>query len=93
MQVQRQRQKNGVIGLKLLRTVIEVLDSSLEEKKYCVSHHVYEYIEECTTYNTAIATLKNLHTKVPNEVFARHVLATAIRVNPTRVPAFSSKAR
>ena len=37
--------------------------------------------------------LKNLHTKVPNEVFVRHALATAIRVNPTRVPAFSSKAR
>ena len=42
---------------------------------------MYEYIEECTTYDTAIATLKNLYTKVPNEVFARHLLATA-KQNP-----------
>ena len=42
---------------------------------------MYEYIEECTTYDTAIATLKNLYTKVPNEVFARHLLAAA-KQNP-----------
>ena len=39
----------------------------------CVSYQVYVYIEEGTTYNTAIATLRNLFFKAPNEVFARHL--------------------
>ena len=43
----------------------------------CVSYQVYEYIEEATTYDTAIATLRDLFAKAPNEVFARHLLATA----------------
>lgn len=42
----------------------------------CVSHSVYQYIEECTTYDDAISTLKKLYVKTPNEIFARHLLAT-----------------
>ncbi|XP_068212661.1 uncharacterized protein [Palaemon carinicauda] len=41
-----------------------------------VSHNVYEYIEECVDYDTAISTLENLYVKAPNEIFARHLLAT-----------------
>ncbi|XP_076033649.1 uncharacterized protein LOC143020786 [Oratosquilla oratoria] len=42
----------------------------------CVSHNVYEYIEECTNYDSAISVLQNLYVKTPNEIFARHLLAT-----------------
>ena len=43
----------------------------------CVSYQVYEYIEEATNYDTAIATLRDFFSKAPNEVFAHHLLATA----------------
>ncbi|XP_076055154.1 uncharacterized protein LOC143033545 [Oratosquilla oratoria] len=42
----------------------------------CVSHNVYEYIEECTNYDSAISVLQKLYVKTPNEIFARHLLAT-----------------
>lgn len=42
----------------------------------CVSHNVFDYIEECTDYESAIDTLQKLYVKTPNEVFARHLLAT-----------------
>ena len=38
---------------------------------------MYEYIEKTITYDTAIATLRDLFSKAPNEVFALHFLATA----------------
>ena len=41
-----------------------------------VSHNVYDYIEECTDYDAAISILEKLHVKTPNEIFARHLLAT-----------------
>ncbi|XP_048589516.1 uncharacterized protein LOC125573188 [Nematostella vectensis] len=41
-----------------------------------VSHNVYEYIEDCSTYDSAIQVLKQLFIKTPNEIFARHLLAT-----------------
>ena len=41
-----------------------------------VSHSVYEYIADCTTYPEAISTLKALYEKKTNEVYARHLLAT-----------------
>ena len=43
----------------------------------CVFYLVYEYVEEVTTYDTAIANLRDLFSKAPNEVFARHLLAIA----------------
>lgn len=36
---------------------------------------VYEYINECTTYDTAIEALKTAYIKPTNEVFARHLLS------------------
>ena len=42
----------------------------------CVSHSVYEHIEELDTYEKCIEKLEALYYKVPNEIFARHLLAT-----------------
>ena len=41
-----------------------------------VSYNVYEYFEECETYDNAIEVLQRLYVKTPNEIFARHSLAT-----------------
>lgn len=38
---------------------------------------IYEYIAECTSYETAIDTLKSIYVKPKNEIFARHVLSTS----------------
>ena len=42
----------------------------------CVSSSVYEYIENCTTFKESIEKLDSIFIKTPNEVFARHMLAT-----------------
>ena len=39
-------------------------------------HRVYECIADSDTFNTAVNHLKELYIKPPNEVFARHLLAT-----------------
>ena len=41
-----------------------------------ISAGVFEYIEQCTTYEKAIETLTFLYIKPTNEIFARHKLAT-----------------
>ena len=41
-----------------------------------VSHNVYEYIKDCKDYKSAISVLEQLFVKTPNEIFARHLLAT-----------------
>ncbi|XP_064093783.1 uncharacterized protein LOC135206291 [Macrobrachium nipponense] len=41
-----------------------------------VSPNVYEYIEECVNYDTAISTSEKLYITAPNEIFTRHLLAT-----------------
>ena len=42
----------------------------------CVSSSVYEYIEECDTYDSAKSILEKLYVKTPNVIFSRHLLAT-----------------
>ena len=42
----------------------------------CVTHNVYEYFEDCTSFDSAIAALERVYIKTPNEIFARHLLAT-----------------
>ncbi|XP_076067679.1 uncharacterized protein LOC143040470 [Oratosquilla oratoria] len=42
----------------------------------CVSPNVYELIEDCATYENTITKLESAYVKLPNKVFARHVLAT-----------------
>ena len=41
-----------------------------------VSADVFEYIEDCETYDAAITKLKSIYIKTPNIIFARHKLAT-----------------
>lgn len=41
-----------------------------------VSHNIYEYIEDCPDYEASIEALERLFIKPPNEIFARHLLAT-----------------
>ena len=49
--------------------------------KFCsifnfLSAEVFDYVEECTAYDTVIETLERLYVKIPNKIFARHELAT-----------------
>ncbi|XP_068231852.1 golgin subfamily A member 6-like protein 22 [Palaemon carinicauda] len=48
----------------------------LRELENCVSSSVYELIEDCSIFESAIAKLDSVYVKLPNEIFARHVLAT-----------------
>lgn len=41
-----------------------------------ISPTVFEYVEECATYESAIETLQNIYVKPTNEIYARHMLAT-----------------
>jgi len=69
---------------KTFKNYAEELDQQREDRAVdklillinCVSHTVYEFIEECETYDEAITALQSLYVHVPNEIFARHLLAT-----------------
>ena len=70
----------------IFENYIEVLDALLAGERRtnklkalvnCVSHRVFKYIADCDSYDEAITVLRNLYKKAPNEVFARHLLATA----------------
>ena len=41
-----------------------------------ISAEVFDYVEECETYDPVIETLDRLNVKTPNKIFARHDLAT-----------------
>ena len=41
-----------------------------------ISPTVFEYVEGCADYESAIATLHNIYVKPTNEIYARHQLAT-----------------
>ena len=41
-----------------------------------VSPETFEYISDCTSYDSPIETIKNVYIKSPNTIFARHLLAT-----------------
>ena len=72
--------------LKTFENYVEVLTGAHHEERRnfnklkvlvnCVSHQVYDHIDECETYEAAIQVLKSLYVKTPNVVFARHLLAT-----------------
>ena len=40
-----------------------------------ISHNVFDYVEDCTTFDTIITILEALYVKTPNVIFARHQLA------------------
>ncbi|CAK8698052.1 unnamed protein product [Clavelina lepadiformis] len=46
-----------------------------------VSAEIFEFIEDCTTYEAAVEILQDLFVKKPNEIFARHLLATRKQQN------------
>ncbi|XP_076052612.1 uncharacterized protein LOC143032026 [Oratosquilla oratoria] len=54
----------------------ETAPNKLKALVNCVSPSVYELIEDCATYEGAVAKLESVYVKLPNEIFARHVLAT-----------------
>ena len=41
-----------------------------------ISHNVFDYVVDCTDYDSVVVTLEGLYIKSPNEIFARHLLAT-----------------
>ena len=41
-----------------------------------VSADIFEFIEDCTSYDSALKALEDLFVKTPNEIFSRHLLAT-----------------
>ncbi|XP_076823227.1 uncharacterized protein LOC143469419 [Clavelina lepadiformis] len=41
-----------------------------------VSAEIFEFIEDCNTYDSAVEILQNLLVQKPKEIFARHLLAT-----------------
>ena len=41
-----------------------------------ISADVFDYIEECTTYDAIATTLERLYMKTPNNLFAPHELST-----------------
>ena len=43
----------------------------------CATPEVFEYIDQCETYDEAEAVLQKLYVKQPNNIFARHRLQTA----------------
>ncbi|XP_066958849.1 uncharacterized protein [Macrobrachium rosenbergii] len=54
----------------------EAAPNKLRALVNCVSPSVYELIEDCVTYEGAVAKLESVYVTLPNEIFARHVLAT-----------------
>jgi len=58
-----------------------------------VSHNVYEYIEECTSYESAIDVLEGVFVKTTNEIFARHLLATRRQKPGETLPEFLQELR
>ena len=53
-----------------------------------ISPDVYLLIEECLTYEQAITTLRKLYLKPPNEVYARHLLATRVQQESESLDSF-----
>ncbi len=54
----------------------EAAPNKLRALVNCVSPSVYELIEDCVSYESAVAKLESVYVKLPKEIFARHVLAT-----------------
>ena len=45
-----------------------------------ISASVYDYIQEATTYDSAIATLQGIFVKPENTIYNRHKLATRVQI-------------
>ena len=66
--------------IKTLEHYIDVLPSENLDKFKVLANfltpQVFHYISDKTTYDDAVAVLKDLYVKTANEVFARHLLRT-----------------
>ena len=51
-------------------------EKAFDEHRIMCHNNVYEYIEDCKDNKSAIRVLEQLFVKTPNEIFARHLLAT-----------------
>ena len=58
-----------------------------------VSHNAYEYIEDCSDYESSIQALERLYVKHTNENFARHQLATRCQKPGETLTAFLQELR
>lgn len=56
-----------------------------------MTHNVYDYVEDCENYDSVIETLNKIYIKSPNEVFARHLLATRIQQPGESIDEFLQK--
>ena len=54
----------------------------------CVSPAVFELIEECPSFDSAIDTLADIYDKTPNVMFSRHLLATRRQQSGESLDAF-----
>ena len=67
--------------LQAVETVQAAIDPSVEVNRRgllvnFLTPSSYQYIEDCETYEAAVAELKGVYVKTKNNVFARHLLAT-----------------
>ena len=71
--------------LRTFEYYLEVLPSEgLDKLKVLInfiSPEIFEYISDCSDYDSAIEATKNVYIKPPNTIFARHLLATRRQQN------------
>jgi len=68
-------------SLQAVETGQEAIDPSVEVNRRgllvnFLTPSAYQYIEDCETYEAAVAELKRVYVKTKNNVFAGHLLAT-----------------
>ena len=62
--------------------LLAVADKNPDKLKTLINYvepEVYDYISECTNYETALATLESIYIKPKNEIYSRHVLSTRVQ--------------
>ena len=71
--------------LRTFEYYLEVLPSEgLDKLKVLInfiSPEIFQYISDCSDYDSAIETIKNVYIKPPNTIFAPHLLATCRQQN------------
>ena len=64
---------------KTFQNFLSAVDASANKLQLLINYvspDVYTLIEDCESYELAIATLKKIYVKPPNTVYARHLLST-----------------
>ena len=81
IQTRQQQLKNGNIGFVHLRTpsrngTAEDAQDKLKFLVNCTSTTIFDFVEDCTTYEEAKQILQELYAKSENKIFARYLLST-----------------